>query len=145
MFRHSTNTASFFSVLIVALIFSLSPVGVAAAQTNTSLGTNALVSNTTGINNTAIGVSALRSNTTGNVNTAIGFGADADFRAGNLNNATAIGNGANVSASNKIRLGNTAVTVIEGQVAFTCQFRQDQEGKLPAGGWRRIAREDSRL
>ena len=61
MFRHSTNTASFFSVLIVALIFSLSPVGVAAAQTNTSLGTNALVSNTTGINNTAIGAA---SNTT---------------------------------------------------------------------------------
>ena len=48
MFRHSTNTASFFSVLIVALIFSLSLAGVAAAQTNTSLGTNALVSNTTG-------------------------------------------------------------------------------------------------
>ena len=48
MFRHSTNTASFFSVLMVALIFSLSLAGVAAAQTNTSLGTNALVSNTTG-------------------------------------------------------------------------------------------------
>jgi hypothetical protein len=35
MFRHSTNTASFFSVLIVALIFSLSLAGAAAAQTNT--------------------------------------------------------------------------------------------------------------
>ena len=40
MFRHST--ARFFSVLIVALIFSLSLAGVAAAQTNTSLGTGAL-------------------------------------------------------------------------------------------------------
>ena len=39
--------------------------------------------------------------------------------AGNLTNATAIGNGAIVNASNKIRLGNAAVTVIEGQVAFT--------------------------
>ena len=38
---------------------------------------------------------------------------------GNLNNATAIGFGAIVNASNKIRLGNNAVTVIEGQVAFT--------------------------
>ena len=38
---------------------------------------------------------------------------------GNLNNATAIGANAVVNASNKIRLGNTAVTVIEGQVAFT--------------------------
>ena len=39
--------------------------------------------------------------------------------AGNLTNATAIGSLATVNASNKIRLGNTAVTVIEGQVAFT--------------------------
>ena len=46
---------------------------------------------------------------------------------GNLTNATAIGNGANVSASNKIRLGNTAVTVIEGQVAFT--FPSDKTKK----------------
>ena len=57
MFRHSTNTASIFSVLMAAPIFSLSLVGVAAAQTNTSLGTNALVSNTTGINNTATRIS----------------------------------------------------------------------------------------
>ena len=59
MFRHSTNTASFFSVLIAALIFSLSLAGVAAAQGNTSLGTGALASNTTGSFNTAIGVNAL--------------------------------------------------------------------------------------
>jgi hypothetical protein len=39
--------------------------------------------------------------------------------AGNLTNATAIGGLAIVNASNKIRLGNAAVTVIEGQVAFT--------------------------
>ena len=32
MFSHSTNTASFFSVLMAALIFSLSLAGVAAAQ-----------------------------------------------------------------------------------------------------------------
>jgi hypothetical protein len=60
MFRHSTNTASFFSVLIVAVMFSLSLAGVAAAQQdNTSLGTGALVSNTTGDLNTAIGANAL--------------------------------------------------------------------------------------
>ena len=59
MHRHSTNTASFFSVLIAALIFSLSLAGVAAAQGNTSLGTGALQSNTTGSYNTAIGVDAL--------------------------------------------------------------------------------------
>ena len=43
----------------------------------------------------------------------------ADVTAGNLVNATAIGAGARVNASNKIRLGNEAVTVIEGQVALT--------------------------
>ena len=59
MHRHSTNTASLFSVLIAALIFSLCLAGVAAAQGNTSLGTGALQSNTTGSNNTALGADAL--------------------------------------------------------------------------------------
>jgi len=55
MFRNSTNAASFFYMLIVAIIFSLSLVRLAAAQTNTSSGTGALVSNTTGSDNTALG------------------------------------------------------------------------------------------
>ena len=75
MFRHSTNTASFFSVLMAALIFSLSLAGVAAAQGNTSLGTGALQNNTTGSYNTAIGLNALFSNTTGSYNTATGVNA----------------------------------------------------------------------
>src|SRR5215831_12189999 len=220
MFTHSTNTASFFSVLMAALIYSLCLAGVAWAQGNTSVGinvlgtnttgsfntaiglnalfnnatgtentasgvnalfsnttgdantasgggalfsnttgdantasgANALLSNTTGIENTAIGVDALFSNTTGDANTAsgvnalrsntagfsntaIGFnvlrsnttgedntaiGRGADIVVGrNLTNATAIGNGAIVNNSNKIRLGNTDVTVIEGPVAFS--------------------------
>ena len=47
--------------------------------------------------------------------------------AGNLNNATAIGANAIVNASNKVRLGNASVTVIEGQVAFT--FPSDKTKK----------------
>src|SRR4030095_11003338 len=74
MFSHS-NTSRFFSVLTVVFIFSLFLEGVAAAQTNTSLGTNALFSNTTGINNTAIGFDALVSNATGSANTASGVNA----------------------------------------------------------------------
>jgi trimeric autotransporter adhesin len=210
MFRHSTGTASSFSVLMAALIFSLSLVGVAWAQGNTSFGTNALQNNTTGSFNTAIGLNALfsnttgsqntaggvntlisntigdfntasgvnalfgnttggnntasgfqalfsnttgflntasganvlSSNTTGGVNTAIGvdalannitgssntaIGFLADVSAGNLTNATAIGQGDVVNASNKIRLGNTAVTVIEGQVAFTAVSDKTQK------------------
>ena len=76
MFRHSTNTASFIPALMAALIFSLSLAGVAAAQTNTSLGTGALQNNTTGEANTAIGVDALFRNTTGSDNTALGNRAD---------------------------------------------------------------------
>jgi hypothetical protein len=81
----------------------------------------------TGSNNTAVGFQA--GYTAGNNNTAIG--ASADFAANvtdataigygaraNGNNATAIGNGA-VAAANTIRLGNSTVTTIGGQVAWT--------------------------
>jgi Chaperone of endosialidase len=44
-----------------------------------------------------------------------------------LTNATAIGAGAVVDANSKIRLGNTLVTVIEGQVDFT--FTSDMTKK----------------
>jgi trimeric autotransporter adhesin len=85
---------------------------------NTAIGSHVLFGNTTGNNNTAIGRGALFSNTTGNNNTAVGDGADVTAGAA-LTNATAIGYNAKVNASNKIRLGNAAVTVIEGQVPFT--------------------------
>ena len=47
--------------------------------------------------------------------------------AGDLTNATAIGANAIVNDSNKIRLGNPAVTVIEGQVAFTASSDKTQK------------------
>ena len=75
--------------------------------------------------NTAIGTSSLSSNPTGTNNTAIGF--SANVSTGNLTNATAIGANASVNASNKIRLGDANVTVIEGQVDFT--FISDQTKK----------------
>jgi trimeric autotransporter adhesin len=84
---------------------------------NTAFGVSALSQNTNGFFNTAVGSSALRANTTGSFNTAIGR--TANVSADNLSNATAIGFGAVVNASNKIRLGNSSVTVIEGQVPFT--------------------------
>jgi hypothetical protein len=84
---------------------------------NTASGFGALASNETGSSNTAVGVSALVSNDSGRNNTALG--SFADVSSGNLTNATAIGFNAMVDASNKIRLGNANVTVIEGQVPFT--------------------------
>lgn len=84
---------------------------------NTASGASSLDSNTTGSQNTASGYSAGDTNTTGNYNTFVG--ASSDAAANNLTNATAIGNGAIVNASNKVRIGNASVTVIEGQVAWS--------------------------
>jgi hypothetical protein len=86
-------------------------------NSNTADGDGSLSANTVGFFNTALGRNSLQTNTTGSGNTAIGF--QADVSAGNLSNATALGNGAIVNGSNKVRIGNSAVTVIEGQVPFT--------------------------
>lgn len=84
---------------------------------NTGVGCQSLFYNTSGTNNTALGHSSLNANVTGSLNTAVGM--YADVTAGNLVNATAIGYNAKVNASNKVRIGNASVTVIEGQVPFT--------------------------
>lgn len=86
-------------------------------ENNTAVGIDALLDNTTGINNTAIGYRAMYSNVTGSYNTAIGHVAFLSSVA--LTNATVIGAGATVNASNKIRLGNGSVTVIEGSVPYS--------------------------
>lgn len=104
------------------------------ANANTANGVHALYSNTTGSNNVADGHESLYYNTTGYSNTAVGkqalfsnitgtkntgIGIAADVSVGTLNNATAIGANAVVNASNKIRLGDASVSVIEGNVAYS--------------------------
>ena len=84
---------------------------------NTANGIKALYSNTTGYNNTATGFEALLNNTTGYNNTAIGN--QTNTSAKTYNNATALGYGAIVSSSNRVRIGNTSVYRIEGQVSWT--------------------------
>jgi hypothetical protein len=92
-----------------------------------------MLNNTSGSENTATGGNAMSNNKTGNFNTAIGY--QADVGAENLNNATAIGAGAIVDPSNKVRLGNTAVTVIEGQVPFTASSdKTKKENFQPVDG-----------
>jgi len=105
-----------------------------AGTENTAVGKSSLNLNTGGDNNTAIGSNALSATTGSSKNTVVGFnsafifnmgsnntliGAEADADQNGLNNATAIGAGAIVNASNKVRIGNASVTVIEGQVPFT--------------------------
>ena len=117
---------------------------------NTATGINALAANTTGRQNTAFGIQALFGNTTGGFNTAVGLntlslnttgiantaiGISADVSTGNLSNATAIGAGAIVDASNKIRLGDDQVTVIEGKVNFTASSdKTKKENFRPVNG-----------
>lgn len=84
---------------------------------NTAAGYQAILNNSSGSQNTACGYQALSNNTTGSNNTALG--AFANVASGALTNATALGFGASVNASNKVRIGNGSVTVIEGQVPYT--------------------------
>lgn len=117
---------------------------------NNFFGGNAGFNNTTGNGNNFFGADAGRNNSTGNGNVIFGdlagqnnitgiqntiIGSAADVSSGDLTNATAIGRGAIVNVSNKIRLGNTLVTVIEGQVPFTFSSdRNLKENFLPVNG-----------
>ena len=104
-----------------------------SGSNNTAVGTGALSNNTSGIRNTAVGHEALFNNVDGNGNTSIGFGAG--VLGTNLSNATALGAGAIVDASNKVRIGNTAVTAIHGQVGFTATSdRTKKENFQPVDG-----------
>jgi trimeric autotransporter adhesin len=87
------------------------------ASENTAIGASSLFNNLNGLQCTAVGKSSLLTNVSGNMNTAIGFGADVTQN--NFANATALGANAKVNASNKVRIGNNLVTVIEGQVPWS--------------------------
>lgn len=109
---------------------------------NTAAGYNAFIANGGGNNNTITGALALSELIYGNSNTAYGYrtgatlggnfgqdnntfiGAYADIAStldpiSNIINATAIGANAKVNASNKVRIGDANVTVIEGQVPWS--------------------------
>lgn len=75
------------------------------------MGAYTLYSNTTGNQNTAIGTNALANNTTGQNNTALGSYADVTM--GSITNATAIGANAKVDASNKVQIGDGAITAVK--------------------------------
>lgn len=89
---------------------------------NTMVGQRAGEFTTTGFYNVFMGNLVGATNTIGDRLTIIGN--NANVSANNLTNATALGEGTIVNASNKVRIGNTAVSVIEGQVAFTAASDQ---------------------
>jgi len=84
---------------------------------NTFIGEKSGQANSTGTENVFVGNQAGIANTNGGRHTILGY--QANVSAPGLQNSTAIGYQAIVNANNKVRIGNAAVTVIEGQVAFT--------------------------
>ena len=84
---------------------------------NVAVGYIALFEQQNASQNTVVGYRALESNRTGSNNTSLG--ALTNVTGPNLTNSTALGYAAVVNAPNKVRIGNAAVTVIEGQVPFT--------------------------
>jgi len=88
-----------------------------SGSNNTALGSGAMFNNLDGSNNTAVGNSALYLPLHGNNCTALGYNANVAFE--NLTNATVIGYNAVADASNKVRIGNTSITSIGGQVGWT--------------------------
>lgn len=84
---------------------------------NSGYGQEVLKNNGTGAYNVGLGYIAGYTNTAGSNNTFIGKGADAN--ANNYGNATALGAGAIVTTNNMVRIGNTTVATVQGQVAYS--------------------------
>lgn len=101
---------------------------------NAATGFFALFNNSTGSYNAGFGTASLNANTAGSYNTSAG--AFSDVSAEDLVNATAIGANSLVNSSNKIRLGDVNVTVVESAAGswttsdgrFKTNIREDVVG-----------------
>ena len=101
---------------------------------NCATGNGSLADNYSGIGNCAFGASALGFNTVGNYNVAVGYGAlpqiDGSFNTAlgsiafqynisTIENSMGLGYYATPNASNQVRVGNSSITSIGGQVGWT--------------------------
>lgn len=100
---------------------------------NAASGALSLYLNTEGIMNTANGYRSLYFNTTGSYNTSVGSNAG-PFPA-NLNNTTCIGADATVTGNDMVRIGNTYVSSIGGEVGWTTlsdgRFKENIKENVP--------------
>jgi hypothetical protein len=76
---------------------------------NTSFGTSALKTNTTGTDNSAFGVSALRNNTSGSYNTAIGNALSSNTVGNNNISVGYIAQASGTTASSNVSIGNASL------------------------------------
>ena len=124
-----------YNVLLGHYTFSSNPNG----SNNTIIGHNAAVANSTAnsSNNTLIGYQSALSQTGGSGNTFVGASVDMSGNTA-VSNSAAIGQGVLITASNQIRIGNTNVISIGGQVGWTTfsderiktNIRQDVPGLI---------------
>jgi hypothetical protein len=103
---------------------------------NTFIGNASFYNNISGVKNIGLGSFAGLANTSGSFNIAIGEGSN--FTLNNLQNAVAIGYTSVVDAFNSVRIGNTSMVSIGGQVGWTTfsdrrvktNFQEDIPGLL---------------
>jgi hypothetical protein len=102
---------------------------------NVAIGNNAAFGTTTGGNNVGVGEYALINNISGANNTCIGSYAGMGVLTPNLLNSTALGNATTVTASNQVRVGNSVVSSIGGQVGWTtlsdARFKTNVKSNVP--------------
>ncbi len=118
---YSAATGSY-NIAIGSSVLGTSIVG----NNNIVVGNRALSYSSVGSNNSVFGADAMGSGlgSSGNFNTAIGYNANVT---GGSSNSTALGSNAVSNSNDKIRFGNAAITVIEGQVAYS--FPSDRRFK----------------
>jgi len=105
----------------------------ATSNNNTACGAFSLSDLTSGASNTAVGYSAGINIVGGLFNTFVGRGAKATSGGGSISNSMALGDGATVTADNQVRIGDTVVSSIGGQVGWST---------LSDGRFKRNVRED---
>lgn len=97
------------------------------ASLNTATGAFAMINNNTGGLNCGYGPYTLYRNTTGSFNSAFGYAAGPNNPS--FTNTTALGYAATPSYNNQVRIGNSAVTSIGGQVSWSTfsdgRFKKD--------------------
>jgi len=100
---------------------------------NTATGNNSLFNTTTGWQNTSVGANSMLATTTGSYNTALGYNTGPNGAA--LYNTTCLGIDATATGNNMVRIGNTFVTSIGGQVGWSTlsdgRFKENVNEDVP--------------
>lgn len=101
------------------------------SEYNCAFGAYSLHENTSGKYNTAYGGNSLRYGATGTYNTGLGYFAGNNY----YSNATAVGYLSDNTANNQVRIGNSSVSSIGGQVGWTTlsdkRFKKEVKSNVP--------------